>query len=245
MPARPIVLGGDDLTAIIRSDVAVPFVRRFLEEFEKLSAMELGKVFPEARDLPVARPMTACAGIVFVGATQPFYLAHDLAAELCAMAKSELRRQSDGETPSGLAFHRVATSFVEDWETIQREELTLYIAGDKEPVALTLQPYFAGAGHGSFKALATLQEVCAALLKLDGRGALREVWSLLKSDLAEAKRAYARWRQMREEKQASFLEEFDHRLLALTGYAPEQLLGPNDRSPTPLGDILALLGAGS
>ena len=34
-PIRPIILGGDDLTVIIRADLAIPFTECFLREFEQ------------------------------------------------------------------------------------------------------------------------------------------------------------------------------------------------------------------
>ena len=250
MPARPIVLGGDDLTAIIRGDLAVPFVVRFLEEFEMLSERKLGEAFPRAKDAELARKMTACAGIVFIGATQPFYLAYDLAAELCKNAKSRVRGKvgKGAPLPSGVQFHRVTTSFIADWDSILRDELSIGPGPDDEPVRLTCQPYAMGAAESGLPDLGVLVAACDALRDLDGRGALRDIWSLVKSDIREAKRAYGRWRAMREKSESKTEREafraFDTHLGGLTGDDPKRLLGEDDRHPLPIGDLLSLIEAG-
>jgi hypothetical protein len=238
MPARPIVLGGDDLTAIVRGDLAIPFVRCFLKSFEELSGDKLQAAFPGEAFAELVRPMTACAGVVFIGATQPFYLAYDLAAELCGYAKRKLRRRDGSQTPSGLQFHRVTTSFVADWEAILRDDLSLYPKVGKDTVLLT-KPY-------DLKGIATLEHASGALRRLEGRGALREVWSLIKSDRREAERAYGRWRDARhkrpdEDEEAA--KDFDEHVEALTGREPMSLFD-NDGTPLPLGDVLALIEAG-
>ena len=46
VPARPIVLGGDDLTILVRADLAIPFTRAFLTAFEA----ESRKTFQPLRD---------------------------------------------------------------------------------------------------------------------------------------------------------------------------------------------------
>jgi len=43
IPIRPVVLGGDDMTAIIRGDLAIPYVRVFMEKFEYYTQQFLGK----------------------------------------------------------------------------------------------------------------------------------------------------------------------------------------------------------
>lgn len=43
VPARPLVLGGDDVTVVIRADLALYFIDAFVKEFERYSNQELGK----------------------------------------------------------------------------------------------------------------------------------------------------------------------------------------------------------
>ena len=177
MPARPILLGGDDLTAIIRGDLAVPFAKLFLEEFERRSAAYMRDVFGDAPDVPGG--MSACAGIAFVKATQPFYLAHGLAGELCKAAKGGSRADANGRfpVPSSLAFHRVTTSFVDSYETIRREELTIQDAARE--IVLSCQPYAVGAVASSLSPLSALLELRDRLHASGGRGGLRQAWSLV------------------------------------------------------------------
>ena len=62
LPARPVILGGDDLTFIVRADLALPFTRCFLEAFEKETANRLA-----ACDIPgLERGLTACAGLAYL-----------------------------------------------------------------------------------------------------------------------------------------------------------------------------------
>lgn len=114
---RPIVIGGDDLTVICRADVAVPFVEKYLQYFEEETKSKIGS------------KLTACAGISFVKASYPFYFGYDLAEALCSEAKkdaksAEMKARNGGETASCLMFHKVQSSFVEDYSVIKAKELT-------------------------------------------------------------------------------------------------------------------------
>lgn len=117
-PIRPIVIGGDDLTVICRGDLAIPFVRAYLEAFEKESYEKTG------------HKLTACAGIAFVKSSYPFSFGYELAEALCGEAKkdakSDAMRTKDELklAPSCLMFHKVQSSFVEDYNTIKKKELT-------------------------------------------------------------------------------------------------------------------------
>lgn len=113
---RPIVIGGDDLTVICRADVAVPFVKKYLKYFE------------DETEKNISEKLTACAGISFVKASYPFYFGYDLAETLCSEAKKDaksdvMKRRNDGETASCLMFHKVQSSFVEDYSVIKMKEL--------------------------------------------------------------------------------------------------------------------------
>lgn len=116
---RPIVIGGDDLTVICRADVAVPFVKRYLKYFEEETDNKEH----------ICGKLTACAGISFVKASYPFYFGYDLAEALCSIAKKdakseEMKNLNNGEIASCLMFHKVQSSFVEDYSVIKQKELT-------------------------------------------------------------------------------------------------------------------------
>lgn len=111
---RPVVIGGDDLTVICRADIAVPFVREYLKAFEE-EAKGIGH-------------LSACAGIAFIKSSYPFYYGYELAEILCSEAKKDAKsdKMTKGKPgiPSCLMFHKVQSSFVEDYATIKKKELT-------------------------------------------------------------------------------------------------------------------------
>ena len=67
LPARPVVLGGDDITVILRADIALPFTCTLLERIEELS----GQVADEGAIRGFDRGLSACAGIALIRAGQP------------------------------------------------------------------------------------------------------------------------------------------------------------------------------
>jgi hypothetical protein len=119
-PIRPVVLGGDDLTIICRADVAIPFVEKFMQEFERETKERLGDLLVK-NSLPDC--LTVCAGISYVKSSFPFYYAYKLAAQLCSKAKSDARALSPTASKSCLMFHKVQDSFVSDFASIERREL--------------------------------------------------------------------------------------------------------------------------
>lgn len=129
LPIRPIVIGGDDLTVICRGDLAIPFVRAYLNAFEDESKEKTGY------------KLTACAGIAFVKSSYPFSFGYELAEALCSEAKKDAKskemRTEDGLAPSCLMFHKVQSSFVEDYATIKQKELM-----PQEGHSLCFGPYY-------------------------------------------------------------------------------------------------------
>lgn len=81
-PFRPIVLGGDDLTVIIRGDLAVKYAKTFLNAFEKETKERLANI-----DVRLGNGLTACAGIAFIKSSFPYYYGYNLAEDLCSAAK--------------------------------------------------------------------------------------------------------------------------------------------------------------
>ena len=115
-----MVLSGDDLTVILRGDLAIPYIRSFLTYFETLTAED-----DAIKDLvKTGKGLTACAGIAFMKSSYPFYYGYRLAEELCGRAKRSAKRIDAELAPSCLMFHKVQDSFVEDFDEIARRELT-------------------------------------------------------------------------------------------------------------------------
>jgi hypothetical protein len=119
-PIRPVVLGGDDLTVIIRADLALDFTHQFLNNFEETSKLEFGNL-----NIDDINGLTACAGIAFVKKSYPLHYALHLAEELCKDAKKKVKKDLKAhELPkSALAFHKVQDSFIEDWEDLKKRTL--------------------------------------------------------------------------------------------------------------------------
>ena len=84
IPIRPVVLSGDDMTVIIRGDLAIDYAKAFISAFEDKTKEHLGEilkgkqVFAEDKDY-----LTACAGIAFIKSSYPFYYGYQLAEDLC------------------------------------------------------------------------------------------------------------------------------------------------------------------
>lgn len=126
IPFRPIVLGGDDITVIVRGNQAIEFTRNFLNAFE-INTREYFSSMPSGADIP-STGMAACAGIAFIKSSYPFYFGYNLACSLCDIAKSDAKsfvnRELCGQAPSCLMFHKVQDSFITDFNDIRKRELS-------------------------------------------------------------------------------------------------------------------------
>lgn len=129
IPIRPVVLSGDDMTVIIRGDLALDYANAFMKAFEAKTKEHLGAilreqhVFAEDKDF-----LTACAGIAYIKSSYPFYYGYQLAEELCGQAKKDTKSihgaDSNHLPPSCLMFHKVQDSFIFDYSDIVKRELT-------------------------------------------------------------------------------------------------------------------------
>ena len=123
LPFRPIILGGDDLTLICRGDLALPFTRSFIQNFEEQTQVMLGNLKAKAEKISLNK-LTACAGIAFIKSSYPFYYGYDLAETLCSIAKKDTKKSGEVPPASCLMFHKVQSSFIEDFNEIVKKELT-------------------------------------------------------------------------------------------------------------------------
>lgn len=123
-PVRPILLGGDDLTIVIRADLALEFTTAYLKAFEKNTAIELD--FLKDKGIEVEK-LTACAGIAYIKSSYPFHYGADLAEGLCKKAK-KMSKDKDvfkDSIPSSLAFYKVQDSFIDDIEALTQRTLSI------------------------------------------------------------------------------------------------------------------------
>lgn len=191
--ARPIVLGGDDVTIIIRADLAFEFTNVFLSKFEETSedALKSFKIF-KIPDFPDA--LTACAGIAFVKQAYPFSRAYELAESLCQDAKTAAKAQiknNGGYVPSCFSFCKISTSIAGDYKTIKNNELTSRDGITK----LWFGPYGVGEykkgipRYDDLKALSALMEKAPA-------GTIRELITTMYVNSTTAQSDYERMLQV-------------------------------------------------
>ncbi len=246
LAARPILLGGDDITVLVRADLALRYCRVFAEAFEQASRQELAKLTEQGiTGLP--ERLTLGFGVVYMRASQPFYLASHLAESLIAHAKKKAKAIDRDNPPASLAFHRVTSSLVDDYEQIV--ERTLTHRRDSQTFIDTLGAYFLSDGHEP--ALNDLEEMTALLQRDDmARGPTRQLMTLMGHPGIQAEQRYRRWRQLMQDKRRD-LDEFDRLLKKLAGTTvfgdsalPYARRSSEEIWRTPLGDALALMGAG-
>ncbi|MCH7306284.1 hypothetical protein MMP74_18205 [Acinetobacter sp. NIPH 1869] len=241
MPARPLVLGGDDLSVIVRADLAIPFTQAFLIAFKATSQIEIGKLKDKFKQHNLAQDadklpdyLTACAGIVFMKASQPFYSAYNLAEGLCKRAKNYSRNLKQNATtekvnmmPSSLAFYKVTDSVLDDIDAMYAQ--TQVAQHDKERYELSLTAYLVGEnmqGQANLEQLFQLKDIFEHS-QLNDRP-LREIATLIHINVGQAKQTYRRWNQYsesknltqlstKEQKQASAIEMFKHQFRQIVG----------------------------
>lgn len=127
-PIRPIVCGGDDLTFIIRADLALEFTEIFLREFESQTEQEF-KVLEEFGINDFKQGITACAGIAYIKESYPLHYALNLSESLCKDAKrlvKENYKRANGIPESALAFYKVQESFTDKLSVLQERTLHAY-----------------------------------------------------------------------------------------------------------------------
>ncbi len=142
IPIRPVVLSGDDMTVIIRGDLALDYANAFITAFEDTTKHYLGNILQEQQVFAGDKDfLTACAGIAFIKSSYPFYYGYQLAEDLCGQAKKDTKAiygaESNHLPPSCLMFHKVQDSFVVDYKDIVERELTA-----KDGLSFEAGPYY-------------------------------------------------------------------------------------------------------
>ncbi len=249
MPMRPIILGGDDITVIIRADLALEFTKVFLNAFAEESQKRLSEVAKEHPVQGLPTRLTACAGIAYIRSNQPLYLAQGLAEDLCKKAKADskkiIKNNNAKEVPASLALYRVTSTLSDDMDVLK--ELT--IENNQEKFINTLSVYGLEASE-----LPDLQHLLALQKLMEqekwSRGPARQLLGLLELDLAQAKTRYKRFRDLMKnnEQYKNLLNDFDKTLENLTSsfgkVHPElPFYGQEgkDEWHSPLGDAISLL----
>lgn len=209
IPARPVVLGGDDLTIIVRDDLALAFTWCLLREIE----CRTEKLFCTLKERGLRGQMplrlSACAGVAIIKRGQPFLMGYALAESLCSFAKKAAKARLQAPYPSALAFHVADSSLQEEYgAAIHESEM-------KSPLGyLTANPYAVGMAGGQFAT--SLDDLVALAREIaqvpGGRGKLRE----LRGHAFGAKEAFEagwqRWRDVVAERDWELLQAVDRAL---------------------------------
>lgn len=130
VPVVPIILGGDDLTAITDANQALAFTAEFLRQYEQHT-----RASQAICALTGQQGLTACAGVAIIGRHYPFHHAYELAEALIGSAKS-IKRHGGG---SALDFHVLFDSLTPNLEDSRRcdsDDCT-----DTRQYRLTMKPY--------------------------------------------------------------------------------------------------------
>ena len=242
-PARPIVLGGDDLTMIVRADLALPFTQAFLKAFEQESQKQFDQLrsrYSNLKDILPAK-LTACAGIVYAKSSQPFSLLHDLAEGLCKHTKSIAKDQKNllpnKQVPSSLTFYRVTTSLIDDFKDILKNELTT------GKICLSRGCYTLET-HSNLPNLTDLLALQTFLAKSEvSQGALRQITGLLHQSPEQAQSRYRRWKEVMTEREPKDWGTFNALFKQLS--EPKADFDVNQSQAVPFEDMLSLSAVGN
>lgn len=242
VPARPVILGGDDLTMILRSDKALPFTETFLENFKLETKKLLSKLSKKhnIKSFSETDHISACAGLAFIKPNQPFYLAYNLAESLCEHAKTVSKQHKENNiAPASIAFHLITTSMIDDYESILDSELTV-----NQKHILTMQPYFIDELESNLPTIKSLREFVKALSSpLMANGPARRLLSAIYETPEMAEKIYERWRksiqtQLKEKQDSKeikvltkIINKMDKTLKKLGIKSPDKTVFHNNKTP--------------
>ncbi|MBE0507873.1 MAG: hypothetical protein IBX50_14370 [Marinospirillum sp.] len=249
VPARPLVLGGDDLTVIVRADLALDFTQVFIQSFEEKTQLFLKKLalqLPGTLSGKLPEKLTACAGIAFMRPSQPFAQCYALAESLCDRAKKQSRavqqKQQLSLIPSSLAFHKIQVSLIEDADQMFEREMK--VKSSSLELQLGLSAYAVSEGFPELPSISDLQALscCFQPGKLNDKR-LRALATLMHVDPAGARNDYARWRTLaaRNPGTQPALKAFDAANQRLLGNMDAELPANLSAGTSVIADLLTYL----
>ena len=175
VPARPVVLGGDDITILIRADLALSFTQTLLLGIEAETKAEFEDLRSRG-DVPEGLPkhgLTACAGLAVVSAGHPFLAAQRMAEGLCSQAKQVAKKDRGAPYPAFLSFAVITSTIEEDFRTSYRPREQAMADGKGKPCWLNSDAYKVSKGNEvAGVALDDLLSLARALTGASGHGKL-------------------------------------------------------------------------
>jgi hypothetical protein len=187
VPARPVLLGGDDITIIVRADLAIVFTKALLEQIED-----------KCKDIGAnsgCKALSACAGIAIVNKGLPFLTTSHLAEDLCSFAKKEVKAKEisiDNRAgyASALAFHLYTETAQDSYDEI-RDRMRAGFADS------TANPYRLGQRAGVTSDLDCLLDIQTKLAAVEGgAGTVRSLRTAWHQGEAKAREIWDRWWQV-------------------------------------------------
>lgn len=127
LPVRPIIMGGDDFTAITPGVLALQISQKFQEAFKE-HTQQLGQEFEFSA-------ITASSGVAIVHSHLPFDRAYELAESLASSAKKVHR----GREESWIDWYVATDSELAEIEDLRRKKYTRRY--DDLEITLTMKPY--------------------------------------------------------------------------------------------------------
>lgn len=88
IPVLPLIMGGDDLFALVPAPWALDITKRLCHAFQE-------KMQPIAKGVGIEHDVTMTASVVFCKANYPYYLAHELAEKRLSEAKRAVKAQAE------------------------------------------------------------------------------------------------------------------------------------------------------
>lgn len=208
LPMRPLVLGGDDLTVLVRADYAMQFTDDYCKAFEETTESKF-KYLHEASDSKIPAKLTACAGIAYIKNNQPFMDAFDLAESLCAAAKKvskDIKTKENREfIPATVTSLVITNSFIENYEIYREKELT--IKKDNKEYIATLGAYAFDENEKSIPTLSALRDLCKFLFDTDvTSSSIRQYATMIFDDENISREKWRRWIERLSKKNNKKLE---------------------------------------
>lgn len=249
IPVRPLVLGGDDLTILLRSDLAVPFAMAYAHHFEELSVGFIKQLKQQLNTDNLPLSLTTSGGLVFVKPGFPFSQALALAESFAHLAKIH-GTDAQGNKDSALSLYRVQGAVGDDATVLFEREHCIPSSVNNLSIELSLPAYgLTPSSQGKLPSLISLlAAVDCALSPYFSKARLRSLLSLMYQSTALAKAEYYRWRsQMEKDPQArNILHQFDAALEMLVGELASdlpcsKLPNAQGRQKSPISDLLILL----
>lgn len=181
VPARPLVLGGDDVTVVIRADLALYFIDAFVKEFERYSNqafIEQNKNNPNANRQD---KLTVGVGMVVCPTGYPFLKAFDLSEELVKNSKKLTALMKN--RPSSMDYVVITNDTENDLDSIRAH---LFTAEDRRS-KLTAKPMLLSGNN-----LAQFVENGISVLEKLPRSTLRNSLSVCRKGVKAALQNYTK-----------------------------------------------------